>query len=463
MSHVSQTPTTRTRRRWGRGERLPRWALVAAAVVVGVVVGRFVTYSPPDDEAGAPAAAPAVAGAGSTLEDQVASLEANVPADPDDLSSWQALGVAYVRRAVELGDPSYYDQADRAFDRADELSPDAPGTLIGRGAAALSLHDFDRALEIGERLVDLRSDSAEALGVLVDAQGELGRYTEAAATLQDMLDARPGLPALSRTSYLRQLNGDLPGAIDAMARAAVAGTGSAFDRATVIALLGDLRFIAGEPEAALDAHERALAESPDLIEAEVGRAQVLAATGRLDEAAEILEDVVARYPTPGALVLLGDVQVEAGDDEAATDTHELVRAIADLQEDAGQTVDLEMALFEADLGDDPQRAVALARAAYEARPDNVFVADALAWALFRSGDAAGAVPFAEQAVRLGTADPALRYHAAEIYAAVGDTPAAVAEMEAVAGLNPRWSVRHTPAVLELADELGVAIPPPPGR
>jgi hypothetical protein len=60
-----------------------------------------------------------------------------------------------------------------------------------------------------------------------------------------------------------------------------------------------------------------------------------------------------------------------------------VRAVADLQGEQGQVVDLEMALFEADAGE-PARALELAQRAYDARPDNVFTTDALAWATFRA-------------------------------------------------------------------------------
>ncbi|MCA1734962.1 MAG: tetratricopeptide repeat protein [Actinobacteria bacterium] len=42
--------------------------------------------------------------------------------------------------------------------------------------------------------------NADALVVLIDAQVELGQYQEAAASLQQLLDLRPALPALARTS-----------------------------------------------------------------------------------------------------------------------------------------------------------------------------------------------------------------------------------------------------------------------
>lgn len=433
--------------------RLPAPLLGFVALVVGVAGARFVSF----DGDASPAPPVASANAARTVADRVTALEQSVAADPDNIGARQALGVAYVRRAAENGDPTFYGLAERSFDEADALVPSDPLTLLGRGALALSLHDFARAKELGLQVTDALPSSPDALGLLVDAQVELGDYDGAAITLQRMLDVRPGLPALSRASYLRELHGDLPGAVDAMRRAEVAGTGAPFDRATVTVLLGDLYYESGQLDEALNAYDSSLDSSPGLVAGEVGTARVLAAKGEVAAAIEVLTAVVDRQPVPGALVLLGELQESAGQTTQAVATHELVRAVASLQEQAGQVVDLEMALFEADLGTDTGRAVALARRAYEARPDNVFAADALAWALFRHGDAAAAVPFAEQATRLGTADAVVHFHAAEVFAAVGDAERAATALQVTVDLNPTSSLRHAEAVRALAQRLGVGL------
>jgi len=127
--------------------------------------------------------------------------------------------------------------------------------------------------------------------------------------------------------------------------------------------------------------------------------------------------------------------------------------MSDLQADAGQVVDLEMALFEADRGN-AERAEELARAASEARPDNVFTADALAWALHRSGKSAAALPYVARALRLGSVDTAVRYHAAVIAAAVGDEQAARQHLDR-AGPGLAWAApQHMAAAEELSAQLG---------
>jgi tetratricopeptide (TPR) repeat protein len=436
---------------------MPLWSMAALAVVAGLAIGRFATADGGDtplDRGSAPQGA--VAGSGS-----VDSLEDAVEARPDDPTAWRSLGSAYVAQAIQTSDPAFYSLAERAFDRATELAPDDPTILVGRGVLELSLHRFTEAEQLAKEATAALPGNADALGVLVDAQVELGRYDEAAESLQAMLDSRPGLPALARTSYQRELRGDLAGAEDAMREAVVAGSSDTFDLATVTALLGDLQRTRGDLDGAMGSYEDALRLSPDLVAAELGRAHVLAARGDLDGATQVVETVVERFPAPSALFVLADLQHATGDEQGEQDTIELVRVTSELQEEAGQVVDLELALFEADVADDPALAVELATAAHRARPDNVFAADALAWALHRAGDSAAALPHAEQAIRLGTADPSLRYHAAEVFAAVGDGTRAAEQLQAALAAGPSFSVRHEDAVAALARRLGVALPAAP--
>lgn len=419
----------------GRGARGRGGLLAAAALVLvlGLALGRFVLYEPAAQQA------PAVTG---SLDAALADLEAAVASRPDDLTAWQALGVAYTRQAGQVGDAAFYGLAARAFDEADERSPEHPETLVGRGNLALALHRFGDARELGERATAALPDDAAALGLLVDAEVELGGYEAAAQHLQRMLDVRPDLTALARTSYLRELHGDLQGAVEAMRQAEAAASGASVDAATVTALLGDLRLKQGDLDAAEAAYQRAERMASGFGPAAIGRARVLAARGDRPAAISQLERVVDRYPQPGAAILYGELQALDGRAEAAADTFDLVRALTALQEQSGQVTDLEMALFEADHGE-PARAVELAQRAYDARPQNIFAADALGWALFRAGRVHEALPYAEQAVRLDTADGPLRYHAAEVFAATGDTRRARSELDVALNLRPWLSVAST--------------------
>src|SRR3954447_8545842 len=181
----------------------PAPALFAGALtlVLGLAIGRFVTY---DGGTSGRAAAPVAAvptGGPTDLATTVASLEATVQRDPSNATAWQSLGSADIRRAAQ-GDPSFYDLSQRAFDRADALAPNQPATLAGRGALALARHRFADARSIARRLLQRDAHDPDALIVKTDADVELGHYDAAEADLQRLLERKPALAVYARVSYL---------------------------------------------------------------------------------------------------------------------------------------------------------------------------------------------------------------------------------------------------------------------
>jgi tetratricopeptide (TPR) repeat protein len=421
--------------------------LAVVGVLVGVASARFVTDPSP--------VAPDTPAAVASPADQLASLQARTRTDPKDVDAWQQLGTLYVRNAVRTGDPSLYGAAAAAFDRADALSPGATRTLLGRGLLDLTLHKFSAARDLGARAHAADPYDADALAILVDASVETGRYDDAASFLQDMLDVRPGLAASSRVSYLRELHGDVPGALDAMRRAEIAGSGAPFDEASVISLEGDIEFTHGDLDGAARDYARALAISPDVVLAQLGQARVDAARGDYDAAVSALTALTARYPLPAAVALLSDLQTVTGRATDAARSVGLVRTIFTLQRSSGAVVDLESAVFEADHGG--ADAVALSQAALAERP-TVYAADAVAWALVQAGRAADALPYVAQALRLGTADASIHYHAAVAYADAGDATRAASELTDAFAINPWFSFLHRADAVALAAQLGVPIP-----
>ena len=92
-----------------------------------------------------------------------------------------------------------------------------------------------------------------------DAQiSKLGRYDEAVATFQQMINLRPDLTSYTRVSYARELYGDVPGAIDAMQSAAMAGAGRMENVAWTQTQLGNLSFNSGDLQSAKTHYEASL-------------------------------------------------------------------------------------------------------------------------------------------------------------------------------------------------------------
>src|SRR5207237_680872 len=111
----------------------------------------------------------------------------------------------------------------------------------------------------------------------------------------------------------------------------------------------------------------------------------------------------------------------------------------------GVRIDADLALFDTDHDHDLGRAVEVARAEYAVRP-SVHIADILSWAEFRSGDLGHALVHSEQALRLGTQDPLLLYHAGAIAQAAGDDSRARTLLGRVHDLNPQFSLLRAAAL-----------------
>jgi tetratricopeptide (TPR) repeat protein len=154
--------------------------------------------------------------------------------------------------------------------------------------------------------------------------------------------------------------------------------------------------------------------------------------------------------------LLGDLQMISGDQRGADDTFALVRANDELLVANGVVVDLESAIFEADHGQ-PGAALLYAQKAYRAR-HTIFTADALAWALYRNSRVSEALPYVDEALRLGSASAQLHAHAALIYDAAGDASAATREVNLALTQSPWFTLTLRGEVSRLADRLGIAVP-----
>ncbi len=387
----------------------------------------------------------------------IAVAQQRLKARGDD-SARLALAQAFLQKAREVGDPTFYARAEALLDVTANGREDDPVVLVAQGALALARHDFDEALKLGRRAVELAPGNVGALGVTVDALNELGRYDEALARTQAMADTRPDLASLARVSYARELRGDTPGAITAMTQAAQAGAGAGENLAFVEVQLGMLLLNSGDPAGAEAAFGRADQAFPGFAAAKAGRARVLVAQGRVGPAADLLGEVVAQLPAAEHAIAHAEALAAAGRRAEAAEAEALVGAIAGLYRANGVDVDLELALFAADTepGDE---AVDQARRAADRRP-SVAGHDALAWSLFTAGDHRAAGREMAKALVLGGRDPQLRFHAAAIAMALGQRAEATRHLEVVLATNPRFSARHAAGVAALASRLGLALPPP---
>jgi tetratricopeptide (TPR) repeat protein len=254
-----------------------------------------------------------------------------------------------------------------------------------------------------------------------------------------MVDLKPNLPSYSRASYLRWLQGDLPAARDFVRRAIDAGNDRHDPEPRAWAIVQGATYFwhEGDYDGADAGFELALSAVTEYPPALVGRARVALARGDGARAAELLARAYAQSPLVATAWWLGDARSMAGDDAGASAAYALV-------EQRGRAVDPRtLSSFWSTKNRRPEDALALARAEMNVRAD-VYTCDALAWALYRAGRYAEARQASDRALRLGTRDATLIYHAGAIRIAAGELREGDLFVKKALALNPKFDVTGAP-------------------
>jgi tetratricopeptide (TPR) repeat protein len=414
------------------------WLGAAAAVLVSLAAA-FAGLQGKDA-----LAAPSTALAEAEARNQrISFFEARAAADPLDFVSLNVLSGEYAQRARETGDVGDYQRAEDAAERSLAILPaDNFGGLVQLGAARLIQHDYAAAEGLARQALEVKPASAAAYGILGDALLGRGNYDGAADSYARMVDIEASLPALSRLANLAFIQGDTADAIDFWQQALSRAEGlPSENRAWAHIQLGSVLLALGETNAAAKENEQALDIYPGYAPALAGLGAVRAAQGRNDEAISLYESAVERSPQPAYVAALGDLYLITGRAQDAETQYALVEAIDALYQVNGISTDLSLALFYADHDRNLERALDLATNAYAASP-SIYAADALAWALYKNGWHQEAQSRIDEALRLGTEEAMLYYHAGMIVQARGDDAAARAHLRHAISLQPRFSILH---------------------
>src|SRR5688572_11117335 len=145
--------------------------------------------------------------------------------DPKDIKSRIALATLFINESRVNGHHDYYESAAMLY--VDEVLQQDPSHFEAMTLKALLLltqHRFEEALSMAGALQKTNPYNAFVYGLLIDAQVELGQYNEAVKSAEKMMDIRPDIRSYSRVAYLREIHGDIDGAIEAM-KLAVDGGG----------------------------------------------------------------------------------------------------------------------------------------------------------------------------------------------------------------------------------------------
>ncbi len=355
------------------------------------------------------------------IERLIRAFGRRVRARPNALD-YTFLGRLGLLRGRLTGDVAAYAQARGDLTKALDIYPDDPEAAALLAVVRYTTHDFAGALDLASGVYAQDQTQYGALAVIGDAQMELGRYDEATTTFARLARDVPGAGAVqARRSRMAFLGGDSGEAIRlaAIAETQAREAGAFGAELSFYSILqGQLAFDAAEYDEAAAHYEDALRVAPDYYVARAMLAKARAAQGRTEDAIRLYMRAIAAVPQPESLAALGDLYAIRGERQLAEEQYAVVEAIATIASVNRQVYDRQLAIFYADHDVHVDRAVAIARGELRIRRD-IYGYDAYAWALYKSGRLEEARAASEKALRFGTPDPRLWYHAGMISAALG--------------------------------------------
>jgi tetratricopeptide (TPR) repeat protein len=361
----------------------------------------------------------------SPAEQSMAAANRLIEKNPRNFEAYNALALALSRRARETSDVRFYTQAEETLKKSFDISPENFDGERIRVWLSLGKHEFAvarvQALKLNKRM----PDDVMVYGFLTDANVELGNYKEAEDAAQMMLDLRPGnLPGMTRGAYLRELYGDVDGALELMNMALQSTPPSQVeDAAWITTQIAHLKLSVGNVADAESLLNRALTLFPDYHYALANLAKVRIQQKRYDEAVELLRKRYTAAPHAENLYDLAEALEVAGrSSEAASAFQEFERKSL-AETGIADNSNHELILYYADHAHQPAKALEVAQREYARRHD-VFTVDCYAWALHLNGQEAEARRQIEAALAVGIKDARLFRHAGEITLASGDRASA---------------------------------------
>jgi tetratricopeptide (TPR) repeat protein len=346
---------------------------------------------------------------------QIERAQEAIAAAPKSPTGYNDLALALARRARETADPAFYARAHQAIDTSVGLEKDNAGALRARAWVLLGQHDFTAALALARTLNQRTPDDVMVYGLLTDAHVELGNYAEAEKACQLMLDLRPGnLPGMTRAAYLRELFGDVTGALMLMNEAlGQVPPSETEDQAWILTQIGHLHLLEGRHAEAERALGNALAAFPRYHYALGQLARVRADQGRWKEAVDLFQQRQEVADHPENLYELAEALQRAGRKADAARAFTRFEAAARRESEGTDNANRELISYYIDHARRPADALRLAEAEVSRRRD-VYTLAAHAWALQANGRVAEARAQMNVALAVGVKDPKLLRQAAAI-------------------------------------------------
>lgn len=351
----------------------------------------------------------------SKTKEKTAELKAKLAAQPADIKTRLQLATIFITEQRITGEHHfYYPAIEKILNGVLSIEPKNFEATVYKASLRMSQHQFADAKKLAEEAKAINPDNAYVYGILVDANVELGNYEEAVAMSDKMQAIKPSLESYSRASYLREIYGDYPGAIEAMKLAVKAGLPGSEPQCWSLNVLGDLYYNTGNWAAAENAYAENLAIRPSYATSMAGLAKVETKKKNYVRALALLDSAIAIMPQPGFEEQKADVYAAMGDTKKAMDKYVEVQQLLIADANSGHhavSLELTKSFIKTNQWDSAKK---YATMEYAIRPKNIDVNNELAWIAYNQKDIAKAKEYLKTALSTSSKNPELLVRATAI-------------------------------------------------
>jgi len=377
------------------------------------------------------------------VQKKASDLQTQLKLNPYDKKANLKLAALFIQEARETGNYMYYDMAAMKHVNSvlnlDSLDFNA---LVFKSLIYMSQHHFADGLVTAEKAKKVNPYNAYVYGLLVDGNVEMGNYDSAVANADRMVAIRPDLTSYSRISYLREIFGDYPGAINAMKMAVDAGGRGDEHTEWTRVQLANLYEKTGDFKNADTLYSLSLSVRPEYPFALAGLARTALASNDYKKAITYYEQANDLVSDNTLKEELADAYRLAGEKQKADALEN--RVVEELSKDAkagdndasiGHYGDRELAYAYLKINN-TDKALAHAMLEYNRRPENIDVNETVAWVYYNKGEYAKALPYIKVALKTHSKNPVLLCRAALIYFKAGDKATAKSVLASTSINNP---------------------------
>jgi tetratricopeptide (TPR) repeat protein len=378
----------------------------------------------------------------SSTDNHIAYYERLLSRNARNARAYYGLGDALIRKARETGDPVYFNRAEEALRRSLEIAPRNAGVVRHLAYVFYSRHEFHQAATYANKAIEIDSTDGDAYGILGDAFLEVGQYDKAREAYQKMMQLGQNLYSHGRLAGLKSIRGDNRGAIADLEQAIQSGKAADNPKESIAWAewqLGSDHLALGNLKEAEAYYLQALQSYPNYYRALAGLAHIRAVQKRYEEAIDLYRQAIAIIPSPEYAAALGDLYMKIGRTDDAKKQYALVEYIGYLNALNKVLYNRELASFYADHDIKLKEGLKLARRELEYRRD-IYAYDLLAWSLHKNGKPEEALSAMSEALKFGTKDAKLFFHAAMIYHRIGEAEKAKEYLRRALSTNPHFHI-----------------------